>query len=201
MAALQRVEKIDLEGLEDFKKSLICTECKKPPRAGDRIFTCASPKNGEKCDIVRCDTHSSYGKCKCGYVTRFDPILTKFVALFKFCNCKYLKNGCQEELEAKDLEVHEKICLFRDVTCPKLFCYDKIVFNGLLGHFQGNHSELNKKNDVLEFKGSLEDSEKSTFILECYGMQFFPQFYKSGTLFHFWVIGQGDQDEIHPFEV
>ena len=210
MAALQKVERIDSEGLKDFKKSLICTNCKKPPRPGALIFTCASPENGIKCEIILfgrgsgdllsfcCDRK----KCQCGYIPRCDPILTKFVSLFKFYNCAYLKNGCQEELEAKDLEAHERICLFRDVICPKLSCDAKLVFNGIMEHYQEKHSDLKKKDDVLDFKGSLEDLEKNTFVLNCYGKPFYPQFYvNDGILMHYWVVGQGDQAEINPFEV
>ena len=57
------------------------------------------------------------------------------------------------------------------------------------------------KDDVLEFKGTLEDLKKKIYILNCYGMPFYPQFYEKGKLLHFWVVGQGNQDEINSFEV
>ena len=205
MAALQKVERFDSEGLKEFKKSLICTRCKKPPRAASRIYSCASPKNGQKCEYIRIWYDNLgfccySGDCQCRYAPRFDPILTKFVSLFKLYNCIYLKSGCQEELEAKDLEAHEKICLFQDVTCPKYTCNEKVAFNGIMDHYQDKHSDFSMNYDVLEFNGSLEDLEKSTFVLNCFGKPFYPQFTKSEKLFHFWVIGQGDLDEINSFE-
>ena len=51
MAALQKVERFDSEGLENLKKSLICDTCKKPPRPKTLLYECM---DGD-CGNVRCD--------------------------------------------------------------------------------------------------------------------------------------------------
>ena len=203
MAASRKVEEFDSKGLSEFKKSLICTVCKRPPRPKQQIYVCCSP-NQDKCKDVRCQIHKNE-VCSHNYYARSDPHLTKFLELINLYNCLYLKNGCQMELEAKDLEAHERTCLFRDVTCPKLGCDASVVFEKLVDHFKTTHSDLEMKEDVLEFKGSLEDLKKKNYILNCYGRPFYPQLYVSNhsnnKTLHFWVVGHGNQDEINSFEV
>ena len=65
-----------------------------------------------------------------------DPIASKLVALFKFRPCIYLKNGCQDEFDAKELEEHQKTCIFRNVTCPDLQCFEEFPFNTILDHYK-----------------------------------------------------------------
>ena len=194
--ASQKVEKFDFDG---FKKSLICHQCKKPPRPGQQIYSCCYEKD-DRCAYVECDD-CGYGTCEHDFKPNHDLILTRFVEFMKVFHCIYFRNGCQEELEAKDLKAHEEICLFRNVDCPKLGCNAEIAFNGVMDHYQKIHTDLKMKDDVLEFKGSIEDLKKSIFVLVCYGKPFYPQFYMKEDMFHFWVIGQGDQDEINSFEV
>ena len=200
MAAMQKVEEFDVEGLKKLRKSLICDNCKRPPRPGASLYTCFG---NLYCRKIRCNvcTPDIQNEMCHNYKFKYDEKLTAFVWLFKFHNCGYINNGCQEELEAKSLEAHEKVCLFRDVTCPKLDCNAKIAFNGIMDHFQSTHTDVEIKDDVLEFKGSLKDLKKNNFILNSYGKPFFPQFYVNGKLLHFWVVGHGNQDEISSFEV
>ena len=197
MAALQKVEKFD-----EFKKLLLCALCKTPPRPGSVIYSCTN--RCAKCDYIECEKCAFLpGKsCRCGYRTSSDSILTKFVSFIKLYNCINLKHGCQEELEAKELETHEEICLFRKMICPKLDCNQEIAYHGILEHYQGSHPNFKMKEDVLEFKGSLEDLKKNSFILLCYGKRpFYPQFYVKENLLHFWVVGHGSQVKINSFEV
>ena len=190
MAALQKVEKFEFDG---FKKLLICSECKNPPTPKTTIYSCTN--TGKKCDYIECDGCFATGLCECGCRLSEDSILTQLVSFIKFYNCCYLKNGCQEELEAKDLEDHEEICIFRTVDCPKVGCDEWIALNGIMDHFKEEHSDFVMKDNVLEFKGSVEDLEKSTFIMNCYGKPFYPQFQVHEKLLHFWVVGHGNQDE------
>ena len=198
MAAMQKVEEFDMEGLKELKKSLICDDCHRPPRPETKYFQCVD----QGCEKRKCDfCHKNFWKCH-EKIVKFDSMSTKFAGLFKFYNCIYLKNGCQEELDAKSLKNHEEICLFRDITCPKLGCNAKIAFNGILDHYQSTHSDhLEIKDDVLEFNGTLEDLKKSTFILNSYGKPFFPQFYVNGKVLHFWVVGHGERHGFSSFEV
>ena len=202
MASLQKVqEKFDSEALEDFGKSLICGRCKRPPRPGTKVYV-----SGSEC-AKRC--HVYLGKsqifdccsiCEDGHKFESNDALTKFVSLFKLYNYLYLKNGCQEELETNSLEAHERICLFRDVTCPKLDCNANFAFNGVLDHYQGVHSNAKTYDKVLEFKGNLEDLKKNNFVLNCYGKPFYPQFYVKEYVLHCWIIGHGDKVEINSFK-
>ena len=139
--------------------------------------------------------------CPSSYALCLNDQATKFVSTFKLFNCINLKNGCYEELEAKDLEAHEKSCLFRDVTCPKLDCNAKFAFNGIMDHYQNTHGNIQAKEKVLEFKGTLEELKTSVFVLNSYGKPFFPQFHVNGNHIYIWVVGHGDQAEIDSFEV
>ena len=133
-----------------------------------------------------------------------DPIATKLVALFKFHPCDHLKKGCQDEFDTKDLEEHQKSCIFRKVTCPDLKCSEEFTFNTILDHYMQTsaflHSGLETKNDNLDFKGTAYQLNEKTFILNSYGKPFFPQFYIKGNMLHFWIIGHCDEVEASMFE-
>ena len=195
MAASRKAEEFDWEALKKLKMSLFCAVCKKPPRPWRELFTC------QECDDVRCTIHRNV--CNHGKTTKIDSRLAKFVQSIKSHNCLYFKNGCLMELEIKDLEVHENVCFLRDVICPKHDCKEKIALSGIMDHYQEIHPDLKKKGDTLAFKGSMAELKESTFILECHGRLFYPQFRikEKEELLHIWVIGHGDQSEINSFEV
>ena len=199
-AKLQKVQEFDLEALKEFKKSLKCSHCKIPPRPEAKLYSCE--KTGGNCKVICChDCVAANITCRAHSLSpKFDPYLTKFASTFNLFNCIHLKNGCQEELEAKSLEAHERTCLIRDVTCPKLNCNAKFAFNGILDHYQSIHSETKAWESVMKFKGSLEELEKNNDILNCYGRPFYPQFYVKGNVLHVWVVGHGDQTEISSFD-
>ena len=132
--------------------------------------------------------------------------------MIKFWNCKWHKFGCMKEFETEKLEAHEEICLLRELDCPKVGCEDTFPFRGILDHYQEKHSNVKIKDEVLEFKGTIEDLKKSTFILNSYGKPFFPQFHvedddddddfdiRNASLY-IWVFGHGDRAEIDLFEM
>ena len=208
MATMKKLQKIDSEGLEELRKSLICFSCEEPPRPDSMIFRCV--RDGLTHNLVICENCKNYneptrhGNQKwCDF--QHDEILTRFVGLFKFWNCIFFKNGCQKELKANQLKTHEEICTFRNVECPMLDCDDYIVFGEIMDHFQSTHADLQSIQEVvkvLKFKGSLKDLKKSVFVLNCYGKHFFPQFHVADrNLLHFWVVGHGDRKEFESFEV
>ena len=205
MAALQKVENFDIIGLEEFKKSLLCICClrsPRPPGPGSKIYRDVRLEQ-LKHDGFLCQSCFEDGDVIDQSDYKFDAILTHFVSLLKFYECNHVIFGCKDEFEAKDLEAHEKICQYRPVTCPKLDCHNEFIFCDILEeHFQVNHNENVKiKDDVLDYKGSLEDLEESVFVLNSYGRPSFPQFYDKGNMLHFWVVGHGNQDELCSFEV
>ena len=205
MASMKKLQRFDSDGLEELRKSLICHSCGKPPRPNSSIFRCVHDELTHKifvCEYCNNDRIRHGNQKWCDF--QHDDILTKFVGLFKFWNCIFLKNGCQEEFKANQLKTHEEICTFRDVECPMLDCNDYIVFCKIMDHFQSTHADLQSLEivkKVLEFKGTREDLKKSIFVLNCYGKKFFPQFHVDRNLLHFWVVGHGDREEFEPFEV
>ena len=118
--------------------------------------------------------------------------VTIFASFFKIHPCIYLANGCYEEFDVNNLHAHEKTCVFRNVTCPSLNCQAKIVCNSILGHYRNNHTSMESKDEVLEFKGSLATLQTSNFILNSYKKPFFPQFFVTENLLNIWVITHGD---------
>ena len=205
MASSQKVQEFDMEGMKEFKKSLVCGKCKKPPRPGTKVYTSACTY---ECHIFVGDLEYIRFDC-CKHCTRGHALkcsegLTKFFSFFKLFKCINFINGCQEELDAKSLEAHERICLFREVTCPKLYCnakFNYFTIGEMFEHYQ-THANVETFEKVLKFKGGLEDLVKSTFILNSYGKPFYPQFHvnKKAKTLHFWVVGHGDQAEIDSFE-
>ena len=214
---------IDLEALKELKKSLICAECKRFPRPGSKVWTC------ELCDKIVCSkcadgkTEDDYLELECDCDFEDDqlkefrlagPIISKLISLFKFHPCLYFKNGCEDEFDAEELEDHEKSCLFRTVTCPydlieldhfhgnPIFkaCSEEFPFYTFLDHYENAHPNAETKNEVLKFKGTIEQLKTKTFILKSYGRPFFPQFYVNGNMLHFWIIGHCDEIEANMFE-
>ena len=203
MASSSKVQKFDSEGLENLKKSLICYYCKRPPRPGKDIYVHDGNCHPE---IVTCDDEDCVDRaCPDEVSQRLDPNLTKFASAIKLWNCSYQRYGCLEEIGTKDLEAHEKICLFREVSCPE--CEEEISFNGIMDHYQEKHSkDLKIVEDVLEFKGTIRELRRSTYILNKYGKPFFVQFAETENngrfeILHVWVVGHGDQAEMNLFEM
>ena len=175
MASASKVPKFDSEGLEEFQKSLICYYCKTPPAPDEEIYSHDS-KNGCHPEIITC-RYCCQDECENGLRQYMDPNLTKFASMIKFWNCRNYNSGCHEKFEAKDLDAHQENCSFREVNCPKVNCSGWISLNGIMDHFQEEHPNVEIKHDVLDFKGTIDDLEKSTFVLNSYGKPFFPQFH------------------------
>ena len=201
MAAMRKVPKFDSEGLERFKKSLICSHCQKPLSPEAEIYKCAE----DGCDYLRNDLSIfDKARAKCPHHhqhLKLDAKLTEFVGLIKVFNCSNMRNGCENESEANGWRDHEQICIYRDVFCPKIDCRAKFAFNGIMDHYQRTHPDLKIKDDVLEFKGTFEDLEKSVFILNCHGKPFFPQFRLHEDFLYVWVVGHGNEIEMKLFDV
>ena len=197
MAPMRKVPKFDSEGLERFKKSLVCSHCQKPPSPVAKIYKCVE----DGCDYLRNDG-SRYVRCPHHRQNlKLDAKLTEFVGLINVFNCSNIRNGCENESEANDWLDHEQKCIYRDVACPKIGCNAEFVFNGIMDHYQSTHADLKIKDDVLEFKGTSEDLEKSVFILNCHGKPFFPQFRFDERFLYVWVVGHGNEIEMKPFDV
>ena len=146
--------------------------------------------------VLRC---TNCAQARSGFV--LEPTITKFISFFKFHPCINIQNGCNDEFEAKDLEDHEKSCFFRNITCPDKNCSASIVFNDILDHYKKAHPKVESKDEVLRFKGTIEQLKTSVFILNCYGKPFFPQFCSDGKFLYVCVIGHGEKYETNSFDV
>lgn len=218
MADGKKEQDFDLENLSALKASLICSKCTLFPRPGTDIFAC--PKCC-KIACSNCVTSNSLcGECtmeiKCTWLHQnvpypnakfqnagdkvlkkpfnfvVDKNLTRFASIFKIHPCIFLKNGCKDEFDVKDLAAHEKVCIFRNITCPSINCTSSIVFNSIMDHYENNHGNLEIKDEILKFDGNIETLKNGTFVLNRYGKPFFPQFYIKDNLLHFWIVGYTD---------
>ena len=60
MAASKEVQDVDLESIREFKKSLICFNCKRFPRPGTNVYSCPN------CNKIACSSCGYDGKtCEC----------------------------------------------------------------------------------------------------------------------------------------
>ena len=167
MSDVKGVQDIDLRGIRNFKKSLVCSKCTRFPRPGVKVYACSN------CNAIACATCIAAEwilKCRVCFGHRgffgektftMDPKITKFISFFKFHPCINIQNGCNDEFDAKVLEDHEKYCLFRNVTCPDKNCSASIVFNNILDHYKTAHPKVESKDEVLRFKGTIEQLETS----------------------------------------
>ena len=196
---------------EDLKNFLICTNCSRFPRPRSNIYTCP------KCFKVVCsscfdfnnfcdDCTTDFGCCWPLNVKRpveliIDSRSTKFASAFKIYPCLFLNNGCKDEFEPKDLQAHENVCTFRDVTCPSLKCSEKIIFDNISSHYLEKHPTFTIEGDTMIFKEKMETLLKQNFMLYHSGKSFFPQFYLKRNTLRIWVVLQGNEEEARSFSI
>ena len=201
----------DFKNEPDLAKKLFCKSCVQ--KCGDGEYDCKN-MNG-----ISHTLHATYSKqygSKPGTVSTYfhtycgshgtrnrnkdfglaDPILSKFVSLFKH-PCQ---NGCEEKFDAKELQDHEKSCFFRIIKCPDLHCSEEIRFGPTFLHYNTVHANNTNAHENLEFKGTIEELRKKKVILKRYKQLFFPQFYVNGNLLHFWMIGHCLEEKANTFE-
>ena len=112
-----------------------------------------------------------------GHRTTLEPTLTMILSIFITHLCINSKNGCEEELDEKKLEDHEKYCPYQNVPCPVISCIQSVVFKDTQKHLDKTHKCL-KVDDEWEFEGTQEELVQNVCCLSSYGQQFFVQFQK-----------------------
>ena len=134
--------------------------------------------------------------CSMGHPTYVEPALTMITSMFTTHLCINSKNGCEEELDDKKLEDHEKYCIFQNVPCPVITCTKSIVFQDVQKHLDETHKCLKVDSEWLihtgewEFEGTLEEMIQNVCCLSSYGQQFFVQFEKyEKKCFGTWICG------------
>ena len=134
--------------------------------------------------------------CSKGHPTYVEPALTMITSMFTTHLCINSKNGCEEELDDKKLEDHEKYCIFQNVPCPVITCTKSIVFQDVQKHLDETHKCLKVDSEWLihtgewEFEGTLEEMIQNVCCMSSYGKQFFVQFEKyEKKCFGTWMCG------------
>ena len=135
-------KRVGFEVTVAFRNKLICKNCQVFPRLDVALFRCAS------CGQFLCQKCIGSVKSKCcpicqrskAYFIRQTEIM-EIVAGFKTHPCINLKNGCHEDIPAKDEELksHDQSCVFQLVTCPTLDCDESIIFKNLDQHLKESH--------------------------------------------------------------
>ena len=129
-------------GLEDFRKKLLCRKCEKLPRPGIELMRCRHLL----CSKILCGNCcgiglkvQGLGSCPlCNGYSDFvkESELMEVLSGFKTHPCVNLKNGCSEEIAAKldKLRAHDlnsKLCLFKKyhVLTAKKMSFSRIWVN------------------------------------------------------------------------
>ena len=54
-------------------------------------------------------------------------------------HCGHFKHGCRDVIEAKNLDEHEKTCIFREINCPDSSCEEQVLFKDFNEHVNNDH--------------------------------------------------------------
>ena len=157
-------------GLEDFRKKLLCRKCEKLPRPGIELMRCRHLL----CSKILCGNCcgiglkvQGLGSCPlCNGYSDFvkESELMEVLSGFKTHPCVNLKNGCSEEIAAKldNLRAHDLSCVFQKVPCPD--CEENVIFKDMGQHLKQAHA-----NDGISISYDTETNEY-TYKPDIYGI-------------------------------
>ena len=82
--------------------------------------------------------------------------------------CWHFKNGCEDIFEAKDVEDHQKCCIYRKINCIFEDCKEQVLFKDFFDHVETFHKDLNNatKVDGKTFNVSFDSSEEALIRFE-----------------------------------
>ena len=82
--------------------------------------------------------------------------------------CHYFKNGCQDVIDSKSLEDHQKCCIYREINCVFDNCKKQVLFKDFFDHAEACHQDLNEatKMDGKTFIVSFDSSDRATIRFE-----------------------------------
>ena len=120
-----------------------------------------SRRNRYVCSNCCCMVCESCEECSCGIcgaknfsgpATHVEKILDKL----QWHHCGHFKHGCRDVVEAKNLDEHEKTCIFRQINCPDRGCKKQVLFKDIIEHVNNDHKlwarNLATKIDEKTFK-------------------------------------------------
>ena len=102
----------------------------------------------DECKIRECTCKS---KTLVGPLTHIEKVLDKL----QWHYCSHFKHGCRDLVEARNLEDHEKTCIFRKINCPDFDCENQVLFKDINDHIINDHkdwSDIATKIDEKTFK-------------------------------------------------
>lgn len=199
-------------------QDLQCHKCQDVPGPSDE------KKNRYFCfneSHVLCENHKA--KCPCGSLVGKKPVFAKLLEDLPWM-CQNYKHGCREiEADVKELEYHQRKCIFRLVNCLRLSCKNNILFKDVLDHVKIIHGGdklyklisdkekmLTAKPYQVSFKYTMKtinfptQAQKPHYwatgkIVSSDGFMFYDALFLVNNTFHFWVYVLGSSDEAKNF--
>ena len=130
--------------------------------------------------------------------------------------CRNYEKGCREiKMDVKDLEHHQRKCIFRPVFCPYVFCNEeKVMFKDIIEHYETCHRKMNTQKMVngetnkwnmrypakdVNFDKPSQESWTSTKVTTSCGYDFTVVAYLVDKSFNFWLNFLGSADEAKMF--
>ena len=121
---------------QEILAELACSTCQDvpgPTGARKNRYVCS---NGHMvCEGCRSQECSCKSKIVSGPVSHVEKILDKL----QWYHCGHFKHGCRNVIEAKNLDEHEKACIFREINCPDSSCEEQVLFKDFNEHVNNDH--------------------------------------------------------------
>ena len=188
-----------------------------------KCYSCGNgPRSGQSCRWYKClSFHSmceycmeqqlnvgNVGKCKCGEALskNYCKMTEELVRSMRF-QCANESRGCQEIMVEEAMISHEKECICRLITCPRIDCKLKVPFYELLDHMRNNEPKkhLWKSYSILfgekkkhEFKFNMKFEEVGNLFpvyFDVNGRSFFSIAKVQKETFYQWIHFLGSPDE------
>ena len=144
------------EVAQEILAEFACSTCQDVPGpTGSRRnrYVCS------KCCHMVCES-CRFQECSCfcksktfsGPASHVEKILDKL----QWHHCGHFKHGCRDVVETKNLDEHEKTCIFRQINCPDSSCKKQVMFKDINEHVINDHKlwgqNLATKIDEKTFK-------------------------------------------------
>ena len=101
---------------QEILAELACSTCQDVPGpSGDRKNRYGCSNGHMVCEACRFQECSCKSKIVSGPFNNIEKILDKL----QWHHCGHFKHGCRDVIEAKNLDEHEKTCIFREINCPE----------------------------------------------------------------------------------
>ena len=128
--------KVRKEVAQEILAELACSTCQDVPGpVGSRKNRYVCSNGHMVCEECRFQECSCKSKIVSGLVSHVEKILEKL----QWHHCCHFKHGCRDVIEAKNLDEHEKTCIYRQFNCPDSSCEKQVVFKDFNEHVTNDH--------------------------------------------------------------